>query len=113
MSEHSTSSTNPTYCIHIFRRDYRLDDNTTLLEACKTHDIVIPIFIFNKKQIDKSINSYRSDNCVQFLCESLADLDTQIKKATTNKSQLYIYYVTEDEYSLLESLIKLIPSKLV
>ena len=110
MSEHSTSSTNPTYCIHIFRRDYRLDDNTSLIEACKTHDIVIPIFIFNKKQIDKSLNSYRSDNCVQFLCESLADLDTQIKKVTTNKSQLYIYYTTEDEYSLLESLIKLIPN---
>ena len=35
------------YCIHIFRRDYRLDDNTTLIEACKTHDIIIPIFIFD------------------------------------------------------------------
>ena len=41
----------PTYCIHIFRRDYRLEDNTTLIEACKTHDIVIPIFIFNKKTL--------------------------------------------------------------
>jgi len=24
-------------CIHLFRRDYRLEDNTTLIEACKTH----------------------------------------------------------------------------
>ena len=110
MSEQSANPTIPTYCIHIFRRDYRLDDNTTLLEACKTHDIVIPIFIFTKKQIDKSLNPYRSDNCVQFLCESLADLDKQIKTITNNKSQLYIYYATEkeDEYNVLESFIKLI-----
>ena len=53
-------------CIHIFRRDYRLDDNTTLLEACKTHDIVIPIFIFTSNQIDKKQNPFRSDNCLQF-----------------------------------------------
>jgi len=98
----------PKYCIHIFRRDYRLEDNTTLIEACKTHDIVIPIFIFTKKQIDKKQNQYRSDNCVQFLCESLNDLNTQIKNASSsNKSQLYIFY-TESEILILETLIKLI-----
>jgi deoxyribodipyrimidine photo-lyase len=94
----------PTYCIHIFRRDYRLEDNTTLIEACKTHDIVIPIFIFNKKQITKEQNPYRSDNCVQFLCESLNDLNTQIVKASNNKSQLYIYYV-DSEIVFLDTLI--------
>lgn len=103
--------TEPTYCIHIFRRDYRLDDNTTLIEACKTHDIIIPIFIFTKTQIDKKLNHYRSDNCVQFLCESLEDLDKQIKKASINKSQLYIFYASGDnsvdnQYSILETLIK-------
>jgi len=98
-----------TYCIHIFRRDYRLDDNTTLIEACKTHDIVIPIFIFNKKQIDKTLNPYRSDNCIQFLCESLQDLDKQIKKVSNSKSQLYIYY-SNDEFSILDTLIKKIPN---
>ena len=103
----------PTYCIHIFRRDYRLEDNTTLLEACKTHDIVIPIFIFNKKQIDKSQNPYKSDNCVQFLCESLSDLNTQIVKASHNKSQLYIYYVNDSEITVLETLIKTLIKSLV
>lgn len=102
-----------TYCIHIFRRDYRLDDNTTLIEACKTHDVVIPIFIFTSKQIDKAANPYRSDNCVQFLCESLQDLDKQIKKES-NKSQLYIYYVDDkpsnNEISLLDTFIKQIPN---
>jgi deoxyribodipyrimidine photo-lyase len=94
-----------TVCIHIFRRDYRLDDNTSLIEACKTHPIVLPIFIFTKTQIDKTLNHYRSDNCVQFLCESLKDLDTQLH---THKSKLTIFY--GDEFSILETLIKTIPN---
>ena len=91
-----------TICIHIFRRDYRLEDNTTLIEACKTHDIVIPIFIFTKTQIDKKLNPYRSDNCLQFLCESLVDLDKQLKHHNSN---LILFY-SEDEYSILDTLLK-------
>ena len=92
-------------CIHIFRRDYRLEDNTTLIEACKTHSLVLPIFIFTKKQIDKKKNLYRSDNCLQFLCYSLQDLDKQLQ---TKGSNLTVFYENdkEDEYSILESLIK-------
>ena len=91
-------------CIHIFRRDYRLEDNTTLIEACKTHDIVLPIFIFTKKQIDKKLNPYRSDNTVQFLCESLQDLDKQLKE---KQSHLTLFYENdkEKEYNILETLI--------
>ena len=112
-----------TICIHIFRRDYRLEDNTTLIEACKTHDMVLPIFIFTKTQIDKKLNPYRSDNCLQFLCESLKDLDTQIKHISNNKSQLTIFYADgnhdgkgdgktseKNEYSILDTLIKTIPN---
>ena len=80
--------------IHIFRRDYRLDDNTALLAACESSDIVIPIFIFTHKQIDKSYNPYFSDNCVQFLCESLDDLNEQLH---AHKSRLFIFYGNEDE----------------
>ena len=76
--------TEKTICIHIFRRDYRLEDNTTLIEACKTHDFVLPIFIFTQKQIDKNKNPYRSDNCLQFLCYSLQDLDKQLKTKHSN-----------------------------
>jgi len=102
-----------TICIHIFRRDYRLEDNTTLIEACKTHDIVLPIFIFTKTQIDKKINTYRSDNCVQFLCESLKDLDIQLQNISDNKkhkSSLTIFYADDkhNEYSILDTLIKTI-----
>jgi len=108
-------------CIHIFRRDYRLYDNTTLIEACKTHSLVIPIFIFTHKQIDSKLNPFRSDNSVQILCNSLQDLDTQIHSqlhttatAThTSKGQgqwqgIYIFH--GDEFTILEDLIKLIPN---
>lgn len=93
----------PTICIHIFRRDYRLDDNTTLIQACKTFDLVIPIFIFTDTQINPAKNPFRSDNSVQFLCESLADLDNQLRE---HKSQLYIFY--GDEFTILDTLIKIL-----
>ena len=96
-----------TICIHIFRRDYRLYDNTTLIEACKTHSLVIPIFIFTNKQIDHKQNPFRSDNSVQFLCSSLQDLDQQLHKENKH-SKLYIFF--GDEYVILEDLIKLIPN---
>ena len=92
----------PRICIHIFRRDYRLHDNTTLIEACKTFDLVIPVFIFTDKQINPKTNQYRSDNAVQFLCESLADLDTQLR---SHQSQLYIFH--GDEFVILEALMKM------
>lgn len=93
--------------IHIFRRDYRLYDNTTLIEACKTHDIVIPIFIFTHKQIDTKQNTFRSDNSVQFLCNSLIDLDKQIKTIGEKVKGLFLFY--GDEFIILEELIKSIP----
>ena len=101
-------ATSPTLCIHIFRRDYRLYDNTALIKAASKYDIIIPVFIFTDKQINPAKNPYRSDNAVQFLVESLADLDKQLQQ---HKSQLLIFYdnlATKDtnEFHLLESLIK-------
>lgn len=110
----SDNKINSSICIHIFRRDYRLHDNTTLIEACKTHDIVIPIFIFTHKQIDRRENPFRSDNSIQFLCNSLQDLDKQLQNLTQNlthnqsPTHLYIFY--GDEFVILEDLIKLIPN---
>ena len=98
-----------TICIHIFRRDYRLYDNTTLIKAANTYDIIIPIFIFTDTQINPARNTFRSDNAVQFLVESLADLDKQLDE---HKSQLLIFYDTlangKDEYHLLETFIKIL-----
>ena len=62
--------------IFIFRRDLRTFDNTSLNTLQKNYPKlnIIPIFIFNKNQIDKNLNKYYSSNSVQFLFESLNDL---------------------------------------
>ena len=38
--------------VFIFRRDYRLEDNTGLNDMLKSCKQVLPIFIFNPKQIE-------------------------------------------------------------
>ena len=72
--------------IFIFRRDYRLDDNIGLMKCQSVSDKVIPIFIFTPEQIKN--NPLKSNNSVQFLCESLESLRSQIKKRGGN---LYIF----------------------
>lgn len=75
--------------IFIFRRDYRLYDNTGLIEALKKSVTVIPIFIFTPEQLIH--NDYKSDNAVQFMIESLEDLDNQLKE---KGSRLFYFYGT-------------------
>lgn len=75
--------------IFIFTRDLRLDDNIGLIKALGESSKVIPIFIFNKTQIDDKLNKYKSDNSVQFMCESLIDLDKQLKNVG---SKLFMFY---------------------
>lgn len=84
--------------VFIFRRDLRLDDNTGLLEALKLAEKVFPVFIFDPRQIDKSKNSYFSNKCVQFMCESLEDLDSQLEKKGSKLNWLYgeYPYIIED-----------------
>ena len=78
--------------IFIFRRDFRLTDNSGLIEALENSKNVIPIFIFTPEQIDK--NSYKSDNAIQFMIESLTELENKIKK---KKGQLYYFYGKQDK----------------
>jgi deoxyribodipyrimidine photo-lyase len=73
--------------VFIFRRSYRLIDNTGLIEALKNSKIVIPIFIFTPEQLVH--NTYKSNNCIQFMIESLIDLNNDLK----NKgSRLFFFY---------------------
>lgn len=58
----------------IFRRDLRIHDNTTLLKALQDGHTILPIFIFNPKQVDPKKNAYFSNGAVQFMCESLKEL---------------------------------------
>ena len=64
--------------IFIFRRSFRLQDNTALIEALKQSEFVIPIFIFTPEQV--KINKYKSNNAIQFMIESLKDLGKDLKK---------------------------------
>ena len=66
--------------IFIHRRDMRIQDNTTLLEMSEKLGEVLPIFIFNPQQIYEKNNKYFSNNLVEFLCNSLQDLDKYYKK---------------------------------
>ena len=78
--------------VFIFRRDHRLDDNTGLLYALENSRIVYPCFIFDPRQIHKENNKFFGDHCVQFMCESLADLNTQLKAKGSQLNYLYGEY---------------------
>jgi len=66
--------------IFIFRRDFRINDNFALNSLIKEsgNKEIYPIFIFNPEQIFPKNNKYFSNNCVQFMIESLDDLDKNI-----------------------------------
>jgi len=74
--------------LFIFRRDLRLDDNTGLRAALEQSDAVIPCFIFDPRQVGEK-NPYRSANAIQFMIESLEDLDEQLH---AKKGKLYLFY---------------------
>lgn len=75
--------------VFIFRRDLRCVDNTTLNLL---NGKILPIFIFNEKQIDKNKNNYYSTNAAQFLFESLDEMP-------------YLnYYYTNDDIRVLKEL---------
>ena len=76
------------HTLFIFFRDFRIQDNVGLNEVMKSRTNVIPIFIFVDEQINPRKNKYFSHNCVQFLCESLEDLNANLKK---KGRELYIF----------------------
>lgn len=87
--------------IFIFRRDLRLIDNIGLIEASINSKKVLPLFILTPEQVSNK-NKYKSSNAIQFMMESLYDLDNQIRKID-NKCQLWITY--GNEIDVLEKII--------
>lgn len=79
--------------IFIFRRDLRLTDNTGLIQAAANSKKVIPLFILTPTQVSDQ-NKYKSSNSIQFMIESLYDLNDQIEKIDS-KCQLWIAYGSE------------------
>lgn len=73
--------------LFIFRRDLRLEDNIGLVFALRNAQNVIPCFIFTPEQINH--NPYRSDHCLQFMIESLEDLEQQLEKKA---GRLFLFF---------------------
>jgi len=67
--------------VYIFHRDLRLYDNQTWREAvayAKTHKLPLQaVFVFTKAQVTNK-NPYKSMNSIQFMLESLEELDTEL-----------------------------------
>jgi deoxyribodipyrimidine photo-lyase len=105
---------NPHVCIFIFRRDYRLHDNTTFLEAIqwchKNNATLLPIFIFNELQINPDKNPYFSNNHVQFLVQSLQDLQDQI---TAKRGKLFVYETKSSDIDVLQELSSIVDIKAI
>jgi deoxyribodipyrimidine photo-lyase len=82
--------------LFIFRRDLRTYDNTTLniLKSKYPKAYILPIFIFNKNQINEDVNKYYSRNAAQFLFESLEELN------------FMNYYYTDNDITILNQLYK-------
>lgn len=85
--------------VFIFRRALRRKDNTGLITALKQSRQVIPCFIFNPKQLED--NEYKSENAVQFMVESLKDLESQLKQY---EGGLYKFY--GEQHKVVKELIK-------
>ncbi len=92
--------------LHIFRRDLRLEDNTALIEALASSEQVIPCFIFDKRQIED--NDYKSANAMQFMANSLHELDLALQ---AKGGRLYCFYGTAE--TVVEKLITSLPIKAV
>jgi len=85
--------------LFIFRRDLRLNDNTGLISALANSKNVIPCFIFDPRQIQER-NTYRSLHALQFMLESLEDLQQQLK---SNNGRLFFFYGQPEEIITLLS----------
>jgi deoxyribodipyrimidine photo-lyase len=86
--------------VFIFRRDYRLNDNTGLIQCFQESSKVLPIFIFTPEQIEK--NDYFSSNGFQFLLESLQEVDNELKEKYKSK----IHYFYGENTKVLSKLLK-------
>ncbi len=76
------------HSLFLFHRDLRLDDNTGLIEALNQSTWVIPCFILDVQQITDK-NKYKSENAIQFMIESLNDLEHQLND---KNGRLFLLY---------------------
>ncbi len=82
--------------LFIFRRDFRIIDNNALNLLSKKCDNIYTIFIFTPEQI--KTNKFKSDNAIQFMLESLEDLEN-----TINKNGGKLHYFFGDNIKIIEN----------
>ncbi len=73
--------------LHIFRRDLRIVDNTALIQAMRLSERVIPCFILDDRQLKD--NDFKSGKGLQFMAESLYDLNREIEH---RQGRLFLFY---------------------
>uniref|UniRef100_A0A6C0DB32 Photolyase/cryptochrome alpha/beta domain-containing protein n=1 Tax=viral metagenome TaxID=1070528 RepID=A0A6C0DB32_9ZZZZ len=86
--------------LFIFHRDFRIIDNIGLIEASKKCDKLYTCFIFTPEQVS-DVNKYKSDNAIQFMIESLVELNKDIHN---HGGELMTFY--GNQQTILKKLIK-------
>lgn len=82
-----------TVTLFLFHRDLRIHDNMAynqMMHSIKPHTNVIFLFCYNPVQIDPKKNRYFNRFAIQFMCDSLDDLNIELKQS------LNILYGQED-----------------
>jgi len=74
--------------LFIFHRDLRIEDNVGLIELSKQVNKLYVCFIFTPEQVTEK-NKYRSLNSIQFMIESLEELEAEIQR---NSGRLMLFY---------------------
>lgn len=87
--------------LYLFTRDLRIEDNIGLRNLSKDCDKIYTAFIFTPEQIKN--NSYKSYNAINFMIESLRDLQYSITEQGGNLCILYGDY-TKCVYQLCDAL---------
>jgi len=72
-----------------FRRDLRATDNAALHHALKSHEAVYCAFVFDADILD---GLPRQDRRVEFIRESLVDLDAQLQKLSNGRARLLVLH---------------------
>ncbi len=85
--------------IFIFRRDFRIFDNTGLIAACKNSEKVLPCFIFSPSILENQPHR-NSKQRLAFVIDSISDLEEDFNKV---KGKLHLHF---DEPSKVISLLK-------
>ena len=73
--------------LFVFRRDLRLFDNVGLNQAWKQCNKLYVCFIFTPEQVTN--NEFKSNNAIQFMIESLKELENKIKEKDGKLMILY------------------------